>query len=99
MGVGGGKVGVGDAGLGPGGEQVAAQDFWPGAGAPVEDPSPAPRPALPWALLVHLQCSQAHCFSCRGGCIRWGFGGGGVVGSQRQARRTSLGPPCAPAVP
>ena len=59
MGVGGGEVGVGDAGLGPGGNQVAAQDLWPGAGAPMKNPSPAPRPALPRALLVHLQCSAA----------------------------------------
>ena len=81
MGVGGGEVGVGDASLGAGGQQVATQDLWPGAGAPVEDSSPAPSPALTLALLIYLQCSQSHFFSmCEdawGG--EGGEGGGRVV--------------------
>ena len=83
MGVGGGELGLGYASLGPGGQQVAAQDLRPGAGALVEDSGPTSGPALPGTLLVHLQTPPTHsvthaqslpmlsCYTCSISCSSW----------------------------
>ena len=52
------ELGLGDASLGSGGQQIAAEDLRPSAVALVEDARPAPSPALAWPLLVDLHHQQ-----------------------------------------
>ncbi len=49
------ELGLRNAGLGPGGQQVTPQDLRPGEAVLVDHPGPPPGPALTWALFTHLR--------------------------------------------
>ncbi len=51
------QVGLRNASLGPGGQQIAPQDLWPGEAVLVDHPGPPPGPALTRTLFTHL-CNQ-----------------------------------------
>ncbi len=49
------ELGLRDSGLGPGGQQIAPQDLWPGEAVLVNHPGPPPGPALTRTLFTHLR--------------------------------------------